>query len=294
MNQPQQLRGEEEDEDMHETTRGDIKTEEFTRNDSPPSSPQQQTTPLSFSITNSPSASDILRPLSTLATQRSFPLPTSGSLASLARRHQHDPADGRRIDRDFQSTTPPKTPHTSSGGLGSSWMHERLLQSDSILDATTTTDLSGLEDVGSSTVTSDVGDVSAVRDFTAMVWESSTIAAETAETTTESKPIHRSVSAYSSSPFSSPSSSLVEGSSGPFEEDEDDQTIFLSPFASIFPDGTNTITPLFVQRYDDDSNDTTADADHRAILKYSESIQLFRRRPEDGGKTWKRRVFEYR
>ncbi|KUL88743.1 hypothetical protein ZTR_05143 [Talaromyces verruculosus] len=293
MNQPQQSRGEDEDEDMHEATRDDIKTEEH---ETPPSSPpplqHQQTAPLTLSLRNSPSAADILRPLSTFAAQRSFPLPTSGSLASLARGHQHDPADGRRIDRDFESTT-------SSSSIGSTWMHERLLQSDSSLDATTTTDL---EDVGSSATTAAAS--AAVRDFTTMVWDSSTVAAETtagtAESTTtatKSKPIHRSVSAYSSSPFSSPGSSLVEGSSGPFEEDGDDQTIFLSPFASIFPDGTNTITPMFIQRYDDDnindSNDT-ADADQRTILKYSESIQLFRRTPEDGGKTWKRRVFEYR
>lgn len=282
MNQPQQSRGEDEDEDMHETMRDDIKTEESTRHETPP--PLQQTTPLTFSLTNSPSAADILRPLSTLAAQRSFPLPTSGSLASLARGHQHDPVDGRRIDRDFESTT-------SSSSIGSTWMHEPLLQSDSILDATTTTDL---DDAGSTSTTSASA---AVRDFTTMVWESSTIleAAEIAETATESKPKHRSVSAYSSSPFSSPGSSLVEGSSGPFEEDEDEQTIFLSPFASIFPDGTNTITPLFIQRYDDDNNNNdTADADQLTILKYSESIQLFRRRPADGGKTWKRRVFEYR
>lgn len=283
MSQSQQSRGDDEDEDMHETTKDDIKSEDSTRLESP------TTTPLSFSTTNSPSAADILRPLSTLAAQRSFPLPTSGSLASLARGHQHDPADGRRIDLDSESAT-----GGSSIGTGSSWMHERLLQSDSIVDATTTTDL---DDVGAST---------AVRDFTTMVWESSTTAAvaaaaaeETADSTTESKPMHRSVSAYSSSPFSSPGSSLVEGSSGPFEEEQDDQTIFLSPFASIFPDGTNTITPLFIQRFDDvnnnnDSNNDAADTDHRTILKYSESIQLFRRRPEDGGKTWKRRVFEYR
>lgn len=288
MNQPQQSRGEDEDEDMHETTRDDIKSEEFTRHETPSSPPQQQTTPLTYSLTNSPSAADILRPLSTLAAQRSFPLPTSGSLASLARGHQHDPADGRRIDRDFESTT-------SSSSIGSTWMHERLLQSDSSLDATTTTDL---EDVGSSTTTAASA---AVRDFTTIVWESptaGTMATETAESTTtatESKPIHRSVPAYSSSPFSSPGSSLVEGSSGPFEEDEDEQTIFLSPFASIFPDGTNTITPMFIQRYDDnDNNNDTTDAVQRTILKYSESIQLFRRRPEDGGKMWKRRVFEYR
>jgi hypothetical protein len=295
MTQPQQSRGEDEDEDMHETMRDDIKTEEHeTPPPSPPPAKQQQTTPLTLSLTSSPSAADILRPLSTLAAQRSFPLPTSGSLASLARGHQHDPADGRRIDRDLESTT-------SSSSIGSIWMHERLLQSDSSLDATTTTDL---EDVGSSSTNAAAS--AAVRDFTTMVWDSSTVvaaettaeAAESTTTATESKAIHRSVSAaYSSSPFSSPGSSLVEGSSGPFEEDEDEQTIFLSPFASIFPDGTNTITPMFIQRYDDDSiNDSndTADAVQRTILKYSESIQLFRRRPEDGGKTWKRRVFEYR
>lgn len=208
------------------------------------------------------------------AAQRSFHLPTSGSLALLARGHQHDHADGRQIGRDYESTT-----HSSIGS--SSWMPERLLQSDSILDATTTIDL---EDVGTSTSST------AVRDFMAMVWESST---ETTATT-ETKPVQHTVSAYSSSPLSSPGSSLVEGSSGPFEEEEEEEEeIMLSPFASIFPDGTNTITPLFIQRYDDDNN-VTADADQRTILKYSESIQLFRRRAEDGGKTWKRRVFEYR
>lgn len=284
MSQPQQPRAEDEDEDMHETVRDHIKTEEPTRHETPSlSSPQQQTTPQSFSIADSPSAADILQPLSSLAAQRSVRLPTSGSLASLASRRQHDPADGRRTDRDFESTA-------SSGSIGSSWMHERLLQSDSIVDATTTSDL---VDVGS--------DATAVRSFTTTVWESPTPAtttAETVETMTESKPMHRTVSAYSSSPFSSPSSSLVEGSSGPLEEDEDHHTVFLSPFSSIFPEGTNTITPLFVQRFDDDddnnSNNDTAGADPRTVLKYSESIQLFRRRPEDGGKTWKRRVFEYR
>ncbi|EEA25673.1 hypothetical protein PMAA_067710 [Talaromyces marneffei ATCC 18224] len=112
-----------------------------------------------------------------------------------------------------------------------------------------------------------------------MVWESSRIAAATGESTTESKPIQRS-----------------EGSSGPLEDDEGAQ-ITPSPFASIFPDGTDTITPVFIQRYDDDKNDcheNTEDADHRTVLKYSESLQLFRRRPEDGGETWKRRVSEYR
>jgi hypothetical protein len=276
MSQSQQSRGDDEDEDMHETTREEVKIEESTRDDSPP---PQQTPPLSFSIMNSPSASDILRPLSMVAAQRSFHLPTSGSLAFLARGHQHDHADGRQIGRDYESTT-----HSSIGS--SSWIPERLLQSDSILDATTTTDL---EDVGTSTSSA------AVRDFMAMVWESSTETTATTTTTAEIKPVQHTVSAYSSSPLSSPGSSLVEGSSGPFEEEEEEEEeeIMLSPFASIFPDGTNTITPLFIQRYDDDNN-VTADADQRTILKYSESIQLFRRSAEDGGKTWKRRVFEYR
>lgn len=286
MSQSQQSRGEDEDEDMHETTQDDLESEDITRHESPPT-----TAPLSFSIMKPPSAADILRPLSTLAAQRSFPLPTSGSLASLARGHQRDPADGRPVDHDFASATSGAT--SISIGTESSWMHERLLQSDSIVDATTTTDL---DDVGASTTTN-----AAVQDFTTTVWASSTAAAvaegtkETAESTTESKPTHPSASAYSSSPFSSPGSSLVEGSSGPFEEDEDDQTVFVSPFASIFPEGTNTITPLFLQRFDDDNNSNdAAHADQQTILKYSESIQLFRRRPEDGGKTWKRRVFEYR
>ncbi|KAE8554377.1 hypothetical protein TMatcc_006098 [Talaromyces marneffei ATCC 18224] len=287
MDQPRRAHGDEKDEGMHEITRDDTKTEEFTRHESPSTPPPQHTTPLSFPITNSPLASDILRPLSAISAQRSFPLPTSGSLASLARGHQHDRADERRIDRDFEASTAT----TTRSSPGSSWMHERQLQSDSILAATTTTDPSGLGDIGSSTSNA------AVRDFTTMVWESSRIAAATGESTTESKPIQRSGSAYPpSSSFSSPGSSLVEGSSGPLEDDEGAQ-ITPSPFASIFPDGTDTITPVFIQRYDDDKNDcheNTEDADHRTVLKYSESLQLFRRRPEDGGETWKRRVSEYR
>ncbi|EED21542.1 hypothetical protein TSTA_087780 [Talaromyces stipitatus ATCC 10500] len=270
MTQSQQSRGDEEDEDMHETASEGTKVEESTRHNSPTSTPPPQTATYSFnSIPNSPSAADILRPLSTVAAQRSFPLPTSGTLALLARGHH---ADGRRISQDFDEST---SHTTSSGGLGSSSLtHDRLLQSDSAMDATTTA--TDRDDVR---VSSAEAAAAAVRGFTALVWESPSRRMET-PTTTESKPI-RSVSAYSSSsPLSSPTPSLAEGSSDPVEEEEEDgdirHHIFQSPFASIFPEGTNTITPLIIRRYDDINNndnsnntiDDAADADHRTIFKY--------------------------
>lgn len=293
MNQPQQSHGDDNEDDLHENPEEEIKSEELTTPESPPS---QQTTGNFPSITNFPSAADILRPLSTLAAQHSFPLPTSGTLASLARgQNQHDPAEGRRADCEIESTS------RKSSTLGCSLMHERLLQSDSSPYATNTAVLKDFVATSANESTT-----AAVRDFTSIVWESSTTAsagvasaaaAETAEATPESKPINRRMSAHSSSPFSSPRSSLVEVLSNPFDEDENEQTIFVSPFVSIYPDGTNPITPLFIQKFDDeetDIDDTEANDPHRTILQYSESIQLFRRRPEDGGSTWKRRVFEYR
>lgn len=248
------------------------------------------------------SASDILRPLSEVAAQRAFPLPTSGSLAWLARHHL-DHADGGQID-DYESirtTTNPAAANTtssssgSSGISGSSSMHERLLQSDSIMNATATNDLSSFEEHGTSSSNTD-----ALQRFMAAVWESSRTEATadlTATTasilaTSTSEPLRHTSVYSSSSPLSSPSSSFVEGSSG-LEEPPiplEDPQLFASPYASLFPEGTHTY-PLAFQRYDDQP-ETSPDTEE--ILKYSESIQFFRRRPEDGGQMWKRRVFEYR
>jgi hypothetical protein len=68
------------------------------------------------------------------------------------------------------------------------------------------------------------------------------------------------------------------------------QHIPLSTYASIFSEGTDTISPLVLRRYDEHDDNTNDDA----VRKYSESLQLFRRSEEDQGKTWKRRVVEYR
>lgn len=234
------------------------------------------------------SACDILRPLSEVAAQRSILLPTSGSLAWLAT-HQAEHADrGQNRDED-------------SGGDGSSMsrrisIHGPLLQSHSPGDATATTDLSDSEGSKDGPGGAAVGGSStggALRDFTATVWPSSS-----SRISTPRPARSHSASAYSWSPGSPPSSSSSALSSPPINDNNDNQQqdqeqppIPPSPFASIFPNGTSTY-PLFIQRCGESESDP--EMDPNTILKYSESIQLFRRRPEDGGKLWKRRVLEYR
>ncbi|QKX62273.1 uncharacterized protein TRUGW13939_09432 [Talaromyces rugulosus] len=74
------------------------------------------------------------------------------------------------------------------------------------------------------------------------------------------------------------------------EYNQPPQHIPPSPYASIFSEGTDTISPLVLRRCDEHDDNTNDDP----VRKYSESLQLFRRSEEDQGKTWKRRVVEYR
>lgn len=286
----------------------------------------------SLPVFSTDSACNILRPLSTVAVQRSLNLPTSGSLASLARRQsqEHDHVQGGQT-RDAittTTTTPANAHHATAGGseVENSTQDEQVLQSDSHMNATSTPDLASLHGMHTDTDPGVSSATVAVREFAAMLWESPTEEASTAksevvladtnaDTTRGGRTRVQSVlsTTYSSSsPLSSPasSSSLAGGFPDPYyynEEAEIDREIEVShlrdhqqhqqhsipsPFAMIFADGTNTTTPIFYQRLDGDQRDDNAD--QLNVQLCSESIQLFRRRAEDGGSTWKRRVFEYR
>jgi hypothetical protein len=212
------------------------------------------TAPSTAPSTASSPACEILRPLSLVAAQRSISLPTSGSLAWLAT-HQAEHADRGQS-------------HRHDGGRDNA----PLLQSDSNVDATT--DLRLNFGFAGGSAGGSAGAAEALREFTAAAWQTALIPA------------------HSPSSSSSSRASSVEGSSGLSDQPKDqpaqehqelEQQHELSPFASIFPDGTST-SPLFVQRCDESETQPS---------KYSESIQLFRR-PDDGGRIWKRRVFEYR
>jgi hypothetical protein len=61
-----------------------------------------------------------------------------------------------------------------------------------------------------------------------------------------------------------------------------------SPYASIYTDGIDPYT-LFVHRFDEPK-----DGIRKSIQKSTESVQLFRRREDDNGQIWRRRVTEYR
>ncbi|OKL64558.1 hypothetical protein UA08_00832 [Talaromyces atroroseus] len=122
--------------------------------------------------------------------------------------------------------------------------------------------------------------VDALREFTAAVWQSS-----------------------SESSSSSSSSRLYREQQQQHQQHQQQeqqeqhpqqhQQFAPSPFACVFPEGTST-SPLFLQRCDESETPPESDPEPSTVLKYSESMQLFRRSPEDGGKIWKRRVLEYR
>lgn len=284
-------------------------------------------------VLSTDSACNILRPLSAVAAQRSLNLPTSGSLALLARRQsqEQDHVQGGQT-RDAittTTTTPANAHHATAGGReveNSMQDEQQVLQSDSHMNATSTPGLASLHGMHTDTDPGVSSAAVAVREFTAMSWKSPTEEASTAKSevvladtnadTTRGGPTRvqsiLSTTDSSSSPLSSPAScsSLAGGFPDPYynnEEAEIDREIEVShlrdhqqhqqhsvpsPFAMIFPDGANTTTPIFYQRFHGDQRDDNAD--QLNVQLCSESIQLFRRRAEDGGSTWKRRVFEYR
>ncbi|KAH8698484.1 hypothetical protein BGW36DRAFT_146688 [Talaromyces proteolyticus] len=173
------------------------------------------------------SACDILRPLSQVASQGLFPLPTSGSLASLARQQP----------RQIAST-------------GTSTVHEEPLQSDSGTNAT-----------------ADSFDSESIRKFTAAAWRQQSLPGQIM-------------------PIVQVSSSRISPSNS---EEAPTSHFSPSPYASIFPEGTES-SPLFIHQCEE-YEPTNEDS----IRKYSESLQLFRRNNEgDDAKIWKRRVLEYR